>query len=226
MSLPRVLLMGLLSGIAVPVAVQADVIWDQSWDGFTPNVTISQDFEPAFDEFDVQGLSDFTTTDTWALEIATAIYIPPNTLDGHVVGQIWDDRPSNGGVPILTSVASSMTLFNSPPFSFDLVEAEIDFGSQILAPGNYYFSSFWVFDSDGVNTVSLFETTTGNGVPDWLYNPGGGFGLVEGTLPQFGSSGPGELNFVLNGTIIPEPGCGALALLGIAGIVRRRGARV
>lgn len=202
-------------------SAMADVIWDQSWDGVSNSFVASQDFEAAYDGYDVQALMDFSTSATWSLETAVSIGYVHGTAapSAAVVAQIWDDLPLNGGSVILTSVAGMETI--SGVDTFGGVTLEADFGGQVLAPGDYYFSIFVVRDIAVGGQFHLHTTTNGNGVADWLYNPGGDFGFIQETIGDVGFQPP-EANFVLNGTIVPGPAAGLVALAGIPWLLRRR----
>lgn len=193
----------------------ADVIWDQTNIPFTHNA-LSQDFEPAYDPYDTQVLADFTTTDMWMLETAVSVGTINNDTgpSSAVIAEIWDDLPLNGGSPILTSVSGTETILGGG------VTLEADFGGQVLAPGDYYFSIYVVRDFIPDGTMLLWQAI-GNGTPDWFYNPGGALGFG----PQFSmteTGGPGEVNFLLTGTVVPVPGMGLFVLLGAPLRSRRR----
>lgn len=206
-------------------SAMADVIWDQGWDGVDRgfDAVASQDFV-SYDAYDAQILMDFSVSDSWYLDGATSFGQLTQTsstgASAAVVAQIWDDLPLNGGVPIITSVSGSETIggIDFP----GAVALEADFGGQVLAPGDYYFSIFVVRDFVADGLIRLELTTNGNGTPDWLYSPGGGFGFPSVQTPIHDVvPGPPEANFVLTGTLIPGPGTGLIALLGVPLISRR-----
>ncbi|UCF32936.1 MAG: hypothetical protein JSV78_11455, partial [Phycisphaerales bacterium] len=176
----------------------ADVVWQQvpaasSWG------TAAQDFtEPEQDPYDVWTFSDFTTDQYWCISDAVCaafhdVYTEGSEPTITVIAEIWDELPWKDGTIVLSSVTGS-----------DDIETEgllrADFGEQVLAPGDYYFTIYPVrpFYPPG-GQVFLYHTDDGSGVPDYQWNPGGGFGFGEYRIIPDAYGNPDEINFVLYG---------------------------
>lgn len=181
----------------------SEVVWDQGPDG-TQQGFASQNFEAAFNSFDIQVFMDFETDRDWRIETVSSAAFrggsgcgSPCTRD--VVGQIWSDVPWNGGQIILSSVAGHDCIEESG-------EICVDFGGQALPAGRYYFSIF--LDRDfGLTGQTFLYGRRAVGDHDLHYNPGLGFGLCYGIWceTQDGGGVMYDVNFVMTGS--PDGGC-------------------
>ncbi len=181
----------------------SEVVWDQGTDG-TQQGFASQDFEAAYNAYDVQVFMDFETTQDWRVETVTSAAFRSNPPCGSictqdVIGQIWSDVPWNGGRILLSSVAGSDCVEGSG-------EVCVDFGGQRLPAGQYYFSVFLVRDFR-LGGQTFLHGRAPIGDHDTQYNPGLGFQLCYGVWCETRDANNVmyDVNFVMTGS--SDGGC-------------------
>lgn len=208
------------SGVA-----DAVIIVDQTWDG-NKNATVAQDF-PDFPDFSTFEFDDFSVAGPGFFVTALNAVGRENgdmSFNIAVIGEIWDGLPGIFGGNIVMSTTAGVENGDG--------SVTLDFGGQALGPGDYWITLYVVrpFADGGQWFWNRTNANNPNGSEQYFYNPGGGFGFGTDPLPgskvfDFDNDGfpdniPADLNFVLEGDLIPAPG--ALALLGLAGLAARR----
>jgi len=170
----------------------------------------AQDFETAYDAYDIWVVSDFTTSEDYYCETVSALGFTNGGVDG--VGanfHIYDGLPWAGGSIVMSASGGYDTLFSA-----GLIGA--DFGHQLLPAGSYYmvFQSVREFGTSGQSYI--YQTSLGNN-NDYQWNPGAGFGFS--TTPILDAdSNPIDVNWQL--VVTPEPS--SLLLIAVALLLRRR----
>jgi len=190
----------------------AEILVDQSPSGGGAS---SQAF-PDFPDFATGGLDDFTLSsayDLTSLIVYGSDSVGANPALNVSVEVVFLSAGDLGS----TVLASATGLQVGGNLVFDLT------GIQ-LAAGTYWLSARVVRPFAGGGQWFWTSSASGSGADALWQNPGGGFGL--GGAPIAWSAivaGSTAAAFTLEGTLVPAPG--ALALLGVAGIVARRRAR-
>ena len=208
---------------SVVATASADVIFDNigAMDGsdmVIGNMHASQDFEDAYNVYDIAAVDDFSFSG--------------GTLDSvsFILGG-WNGYAGWGGVEgytvnVYSSIAAAGNNLAGDVLSMTFGSADyngfwggendymsIDLGGVALGAGDYFISVVPTnaFGSNGQTGIAMSYLGGDNG---YQANPGGGFG--------FGSTNPTGANYAysLDGSVIPGPA--AFCLLGIAGATIRR----
>jgi len=225
----RCVLTGALLTVGIASATNAAVIFDQI-DVFSETGTgfASQFFEPANAAFNIGAIDDFSVTGgngsltgvdavvvgfggftslanvtSWTVQI----YSSTAAAAGNLIG----DVASVGG---LTAVSAA---YGTGPNRF-LISLNLIGSGVNLANGNYWIAVIpnMPFGGGGGQlgqVVSATNAGPGPALNGVQANPGGGFGFVGGLSAS-------NNNFALRISAVPAPG--AIALLGLAGLVSRR----
>jgi len=212
---------------ALTAFASADVIMDQIGDmdasGQVGNVSASQDFEDAYNAYDVIAIDDFTIDTAMNLTSASMV------LGG------WNGFAGSAGVAGYTvSIFSSVAAAGNSIFG-DVVSVYLATGSQGVTINTDWagggelvtfdmltFSldagTYWIgITPDNTFTVNgqtgAYHSSIGDGVAAQA-NPAGAFWGTPTTDVE------GNYAYSLDGTAVPAPG--VLALLGLAGLASRR----
>jgi hypothetical protein len=219
--------------LAAAAGANAQVIFDQIGPDATAtngrNVWASQDFEAAFDAFDINGIDDFTTTGgtisrveavmgffnsttndyagvtNWRVEI----YTTPAAAGGNLTGNAGSQTVAPGAVTITTGV---YTPNGANPA---LISIPVNIS---LAAGTYWIGVMPVMDFGTSGQLGVAGSTLGN-LNAMQANPGAGFGF--GTTQSINAAAGGE-NLAYRITMVPAPGSVALLALGGLAAARRR----
>jgi hypothetical protein len=210
---------GLVALAALLLASSAnasEVLLDQI-DPFSPESHPSQDFEPAFDEFDSTIADDFTvpTGETWAIELVqtggksrgpaignqarVAIYSDGGTQPGDVISTV--DVPAGGYPRMVMNIPSPPTL--APGTYWISVEALLAAGSN-ENPNQW----FWAINDEGPF-----------GAPAVFKNPGDGFATGctsyaprnQCNFPDTPTHPGADMSFLLRGTRTVDTGAACTA---------------
>ncbi len=158
-----------------------EIVWQQlpaGNQGFA-----SQDFEPAYNAYDIQVIIDFNTSQNWLLGTTFATAFnglgPPQgngmfTTD--VVARVWNERPWMGG----TVVAETTPGSGVDNTGTTMGNISADFEGDALAAGNYYYSIQIARPFATGGQAFIYGLQPAVGMNDMQYNPGGGFGLCNG----------------------------------------------
>ena len=183
---------------------------------FASDIHIADDFEVGAGGWNIDSIDFFAyQTNSGNQSTITGLYV-----------RIWDGSPDDGGsnvvwgdltTNLMVSTAwanmyrgSALDATNRP-----VMQSQAAIGTQ-LAAGTYWLE--WMSDGTGASgpwapPISILgQTTTGNGLQYYL--SAWGPANDSGTLTQQG------FPFLIDGSVVPAPG--ALALLGLAGLARRR----
>ena len=207
---------------ALTAFASADVIMDQigDMDGGSQgsNISASQDFETAYDAYDVIAIDNFTIDTAMNLTSASMVlggwngFAGSAGVEGYTVS-IFSSTDAAGGSIFGDVLAIG---FASGSLSADWLGAgellTFDLGGVELAAGSYWL---------GITPANAFATNGQTGAFQSLIgdasgyqaNPSGAFGFI--TQPT-----GANYAYRLDGTGVPAPG--ALALLGLAGLAGRR----
>ncbi len=164
-----------------PVIMPSDqLVAGLVYDGTSSFGARAQDFESAFDQYDLFLIEDFETMSDFSLGMFQSLGFgsvnPFRTTDVGV--RIFLDNGS--GLPGADSYTGHVVLKSNPGVGFfDGSTYITDFGGQCLPPGTYFLVWAAVLDSEfGASffRVQAGESTAGGGSPDnaWWWNPGGG----------------------------------------------------
>lgn len=178
---------------AVPVdpPVNPDaVLWDQPPSTANTNTYANQDFEAAFDAYDIFVADDFTNANGWNL---TNIYVPGGswnpgnglTCANSLNWRIYNDYNGTPGDPYGTGAFWSLSL---PPSSPEVV-LTAGAGGQltnvmlnlpapvVLPPGHWWLVFYAQADFSTCGQYGRVLADTANGYAGQVINPGGGFGF-------------------------------------------------
>jgi hypothetical protein len=187
-----------------------ELIWEQlplGTQGFA-----SQDFEAAFNIYDIQCFMDFSTTQDWLLGTTFASAFNTATGNGAVTtdvnAEIWNGLPFNAGTMVAQSV---------PGLGVDNTggangqgNISTDFGGECLPTGDYWYSIQIVRDFGTGGQAFVFGLQPMVGAQDVQYNPGLGFGLCNGVWCDVQDTA--GVKFDVNFTLTGKPGtCGGCA---------------
>lgn len=194
-------------------ALDRDLVAAVPYDGIITYGSSAQNFEAAYDAYDIQPFMDFTTSADYYLGAVTSEGFETGGLDnpGGSTFEIWSDFPWNGGSVILSANGTD-TLFSSGTI-------DADFAGALLPAGTYLLSAYANRDYATYGQSYLYQSPLGNN-NDWHWNPGEGFGSGEYWQITDEGGANTDLNFVLQGTLVPEPA--SLILLSLAGLIIRR----
>ncbi len=179
------------------------------YDGSSEWGSRAQDYETAFDVYDIFAMEDIELTSPANLgEFYSAGFSNTGNPFGaeDVVVRIFEDDGS--GLPGQDSYTGELIMISvrgAGGWDGDSSWAT-DFGGQCLAPGRYYLVWAVRMDFACCGSVSVFqqsgEPSHGGGGADnaWLWNPGGGFGLGPHFRVRNIDFEPTGLNYLLFGT--------------------------
>ena len=218
----------LLLGACVTAGAQADILLDTITPGISPgNITASQDFEAAFNTFDVAWAENFTTTSTaYQLNKVSTILQKFNTTTPNDFSAITGWRveiysaPTKVGINLSGDVASlSFTpaqVTTTTP-STGLLQATFNF-SQLLSPStNYWIGVIPVKNFTGSGQIGIVQGSGGDNA-SVQGNPGGAF-QFPGGIQRLTS----DAAYRVEATgVVPEPASMVALGLGLAAVVRRR----
>ena len=87
------------SGPAAPAVKPSRATLGNAFDGVQTDGSAAQDFETAYDPYDIWVVSDFTTSQAWNLDAISAVGFANTTLDGSGANfRIYNGLPWAGGV--------------------------------------------------------------------------------------------------------------------------------
>ena len=217
----------LLLGAFIVAGAQADILLDNISGGLGANSWASQDFEAAFNTFDIAAIEKFSTTASayqitsfaaaidrfntatpgdfsgitaWRVEIYSSLAAASGNLTGDVRSLSFTPAQVT-----LTSIANADAL------------AEIAL-SEVLAPSTDYFIAMIPVLNFGPYGQIGIQVGTGTDSLSAQANPGGGFGYSGGLLAI-----NADLAYRVEATgVVPEPASMVALGLGLAAVVRRR----
>jgi|GEM_PF-7111187 hypothetical protein len=216
-----VILIVLWIGLGLSVETFADVLWDQPLSVSNHTTYSSQDFEAAYDSYDIYLADDFTNTQTW---IITEIFIPGNTWNAG--GDLtcantlnWEIYPDDGGKPAGNPrTGGAIWSLSLPPTDSQvtlttgtggwLSNVTLNLSTPInLAPGTYWLVFYPQMDFGSCFQYGRQVSDTTNGWDAVLINPDGGFGLPTTWSSMKDTWGLSEqdLAFRLEGVVSSEP---------------------
>jgi hypothetical protein len=170
----------------------AGVVVDQPYDGISQGVS-SQQFpdQPPYSAFQYD---DFFINQPYRIGSILAMGVEQGNpgMNLSVKGEIWSGLPNQGGVVVLGSLSGT----EDPGGRVNL-----DFGNQVLPPGNYWLRAYVVRSLAGGQWYWL-QTTPVRGMEEHFHNPGGAYGFGPNPVPGsvvFGQ--PRDMTF----TIFGEP---------------------
>jgi hypothetical protein len=229
---------GVVSTLAAGAALAGDPVWyGGDWD--ERDGLISQN------NAQLHGITydDFTVTAPINVNEIFGNFLMNSAVGGTMTGMFWEIRenitPGDGGTVIIaghTSAVSSQeqtgNVFGDPPNEFFEWNILIDVSAEghTLQPGTYHLGYALATSSNATpptqwGFVSTTSGTNGFGSPlangnSYLNSNSFGFSFEPWDSEDLLGQGPWDVSFGLNGTVIPAPG--AIALLGLAGLVGRR----
>lgn len=177
----------------------------------------AQDFETAYDIYDVWVVSDFeTAVDYYLNDIVVQGFENSGLgLDGHGANfDIWNGLPWGGGAIVMSASGGYDTLGSAGTFG-------ADFTGQELAAGSYYMVFQPARDYATSGQSYAFVTGFGNN-NDYQWNPGEGFGSGPYFEVSNDLGNPTDVNWQLNAEPVPEPATLSLLALGALVLIRRR----
>jgi len=207
---------------ALTAFASADVIMDQIGDmdgsAQVANISASQDFEDAYNAYDVIAIDDFTIDTAMNLSSASMVlggwngFAGSAGVDGYTVS-IFSSTDA-AGASIFGDVLA--IAFGAGDLSADWMGGgellTFDLGGVELAAGTYWIGITPANAYAANGQTGAYQSSIGdNG--GYQANPAGAFGFI---------TQPTGTNYAyrLDGTGVPAPG--ALALLGLAGLAGRR----
>ncbi len=172
---------------------------------------VAQDFTD-FPAFSTAQLDDFTLSGEYNLGALTIFGLDRGDASFNVGAFAEIHTAPDLTSPILATATGSQV-------GADL---QLNFGGATLGPGTYWLAAYVARPfAGGGQWYWLASSQAVAGSESFFHNPGGGFGA--GGAPVPGSAvfdAPADMAFVLEGTATPAPG--ALALLGLGGLVAGR----
>jgi hypothetical protein len=214
----------LIAAFAVAaVAANAQILYEQPPGTMIEGFVAMEFTDPPNDALSTYLFDDFTNGAVWNV---TDVRIEgqqtgPLTLTGFHLRIQQNASFTNPGTIGLAFDSADPGIYQGGDLVFDL-------GAGLnLAAGNWFISA-WVTGSFVPNNTQWNWNLTEviNGSDAWMHNPGGGFSV--GTDPRkingIAGLGPVDLQFRIDGQVVPEPGTFIAIGIGRAGlaIARRR----
>ncbi|MEM1011363.1 MAG: hypothetical protein AAGI46_03975 [Planctomycetota bacterium] len=200
-----------LAALTTAGTASAATIAEEDFDG---NSTLGFTYSPALGSFS-------SSTDIWDSVSSLATI---SVGSGNFLGARDIENGDNPNVDFATATTASfdLSLFEATSFSFDYDIDGFDAGDSVS----------YTVTIDGVESAPVFLVTGLNGVGG-VFGDGNEAVAIPDAASSFsfelnvtqngGSDYAGFDNFVLAGTVIPEPmAAGAAGLLGLVGLRRRR----
>ncbi|MDY7108263.1 MAG: hypothetical protein SYC29_06460 [Planctomycetota bacterium] len=217
--------LGLAAAVAFTTAASADVLWDQSNYSTDPNALVDQEFGD-FPSFSSYMVTDVVSTG-WTVESISVYFTSNNGTWGQFLSQ------------------ARLNVFDWVPGSLPTGADDPTGGSVVSVSAVEQGDATWKITADGLNLnlpagdywvglTPIVDFATGGqefhrpapivGENNAFRNPGGGFGFGPDWVRAYTVDGTGEWQDQWEASILIEgvPTPGALALLGLAGLVQRR----
>lgn len=194
----------------LPGGVRDSVIDTNPYDGIQTYGSAAQDFESAFDVYDISVFVDFTAANDYYLSAYSSQGFPTAAADGiSSTGKVWDDLPWNGGSIVATGTGTD-TLYTTGSI-------QGTFAGELLTAGTYWLELQARRDYTTSGQSFLYRTEPSPyGAVDQHWNPGGGFGF--GDHQDLTT----DINFEIRGDLVPEPATLVLLAFGSLVMLRRR----
>ncbi|UCD75481.1 MAG: hypothetical protein JSV91_00905 [Phycisphaerales bacterium] len=204
------------------MTASADVLWDQSNVDAAVNAIVDQEFGD-FPDYSSYMVDDVTVGGPgWNITKITVYFTDNPAWVGNHMGRLnIFDNP--GGFPAEPGNSGEMVDVTIGYGAYGLeVVANVDID---LAPGNYYIGLTPILDF-GTYGQAFHQAAPIQGTNTLWQNPGGAFGygtdwtyayVLDSTFVWQDNY---DMAILIEGTAVPAPG--ALALLGLAGLVGRR----
>ncbi|NJD61074.1 MAG: hypothetical protein C3F13_18420 [Anaerolineales bacterium] len=198
---------------SAPLAYQPSVApQDLLWDQYSPGgaVFAAQDFEPAFNDYDIYAADDFQNAGSWSIEAILTAGGWNSPVDLHNATAIhWFIYEDAGGKPAgVPGDGAEFWSITLPPTDPQVVLGSVDQRSVLLSlntPINLPPGNWWLVYYASLNFSSYGQYGwQGTTLPKWgvaaqQNNPGGGFGLLPGwNINSYGS----DYSFRLEGEIV------------------------
>mgnify|MGYP000271128058 CR=1 FL=1 len=215
----------MLAAMAVSAQAQIDQITGQTTG---PNGFASQDFEAAFNQYDIAALDDFSIAGPRIVTMLEADTIGWNGFANYA-------NIRNYRVEIYTSIAAAAANLNgtyrqvvarglaTDPGAASQGRVSVPVNIVIPNAGTYWVALMAEVDFGTSGQFGIMQSTGGTpgGANAWQANPGGGFG--QGTSFQIMLGGaPQNLAYRMTSQPVPEPATMAALGLGAAALIRRR----
>ncbi len=228
----------LLALSAIAGAANAVTIFDQIGDSVDTSTTsygaASQDFETAYNQYDIAAIDDFTTTSSYVLTTAeTAIF--PNSTSFSTAGitawtvSIYSGATGttasslSGDVKTYTLAPSAATYTATVGGYYDVV---LNLGSSYTLPAGSYWLGITpsvAYATYGQTYVSQSSIAAGTALNARQINPSNGFGGGTNFAASGATAGIGaNLQYRLTANPVPEPSAFAALGLGAVAVLRRR----
>lgn len=213
-------------------AANATIVMDQigatvADSALTGNIRASQDFEPAFDIYDVGMLDDFTTTSSTStlthIEAVVGFFNGPGTTANVRSYRIEIFSNAALAAASLTGDIASLNMGSNSDVDWGtgaFVIRKVGFNVALnVGVGTRWLAVIPVMDFSGNGQCGIADTNYAGGFPNGLNNmqanPGGGFGIPGNIANRGGNSG-------YRIEAVPEPASMAALGLGFLGLAARR----
>ena len=212
---------GIAATMVMGGAASADVLYHNPV-GAGGGTAVSQEFGD-FPTYSTYLVADFTVPDPG---FTLTSVVAPMTINGAWVG-VTTARlhlfPKVGSLPLDGDDPSASLIV---PVSYDIQTGVLSTVGVSLpvAPGDYWIGLTGIGDFGAVGRAFTLQGANEAGNPDAARNPGGSFNFPDGTdwfaIQDFEGWGWHDIALTVEGVLHPAPG--AVALLGVAGLVTRR----